>query len=346
MSNLYFHIRSRLMLSWRSSWTFARFTLMFGLVCAALFPNLAAAQTPSWPTHPIKFVTGYPAGGSSDVVARLFADYLSRSLGQPIIVENRSGAGGTIGALSVVRADPDGYTFYVPAISEISLAPATVASLPYDPEKDFEPVAMLGKWAQVLVTAPNFPPNTLAELIAYAKANPGKVSYSSFGNNTLNHLHGERFKLATGIDTLHVPYRGSAGSIADLMGGQVQYTFDSPAVTLNLVKAGKLKAIAIAGKERLPNAGNIPTMAEAGLPNFFINSWIGLLAPAKTPQPIIERLNREVNAALRLPELRSKLESTNILPGGGTAEDFGRQIHAEIAEYKELAPRVGITPTK
>ena len=145
-----------------------RIALLLGIVCALVAPSGAAAQTPAWPTHPIKFIVGYPAGGSSDVVARLFADYLSRSLGQPIIIENRSGAGGTIGALSVVRADPDGYTFYVPAISEISLAPATVVALPYDPEKDFEPVAMLAKWAQVLVAAPNFPPHTLAELIAYA----------------------------------------------------------------------------------------------------------------------------------------------------------------------------------
>jgi hypothetical protein len=165
----------------------------------------SVARAETWPSKPIKFIVGYPPGGGADVTARLFAEPMAKGLRQRVLVENRTGAGGTIGASAVARADPDGYTLYVAAISEISIAPATVKSLPYDPLVDFKPVVLLGKWPQLLVASPSFAPNTLPELIAYAKAHPGKVSYASFGNNTLNHINGERFKLAAGIDTLHVP---------------------------------------------------------------------------------------------------------------------------------------------
>lgn len=318
--------------------------LAFGALSALLAQGPSFAQAEAWPSKQIKFIVGYPPGGGADVTARLFAEHMSRALGQRIIVENRSGAGGTLGAASVVRSEPDGYTLLVAAISEISIAPAGVKDLPYDPSTDLKPVALLSKWSQILVAAPTFPPNTLNELIEYVKANPGKVSYASFGNNTLNHVNGERFKLAAGIDTLHVPYRGSGQSLVDLIAGVVQYTFDSPATTLGHVKSGKLKAIAVAGNERLPTADFIPTMAEAGLPGFVINSWIGLLAPAKTPEAIVERLNREVNAAMQIPELRKILEGNNVQPGGGTPEQFAQQIRAEIAEYRKVAAQVGIKP--
>jgi tripartite-type tricarboxylate transporter receptor subunit TctC len=219
---------------------------------AVLAFSAGAAQAQNWPTKPIKFVVAYPAGGGADFIARLFSERMSKILEQPVVVENRPGAGGTLGALSVVRADPDGYTVLIAAISEISIAPATYKALAYDPEKDLVPVIQLARWPQILVASPSFPPNTLSELIVYVKANPGKVSYSSFGNNTLNHVNGERFKVATGIDALHVPYRGSGPSLTDLMGGQIQYTFDAPSVTLNLINSGKIKAIAVAATERLP----------------------------------------------------------------------------------------------
>ena len=306
----------------------------------------AAAQSSDWPNRPIRIIVGYPAGGSADVTTRLFADPLSRALGQPIIVENRSGAGGTIGVQAVLRAEPDGYTLYGAAISEISLAPATVAALPYDPVRDLEPIAVLTRSPYILVGAPTFPPNTIKELIEYTNANSGKVSYSSFGINTLTHLAGERFKLAVGINALHIPYRGSAASISDLMGGQVQYTFDSPAVTLNLINAGKLKGIAVVSKQRLEGAPSLPTFAEAGYPDFTVTSWIGLLAPAKTPKPIIDRLNKELNTILQSEEIKTALAKSNILAGGGTPDEFRRQIQTEIAEWKELAPKIGIEPTR
>ena len=197
-----------------------------------------------------------------------------------MLVENRAGAGGTIGTLSVVRAEPDGYTLLFAASSEVSIAPVTVKALAYDPEKDLQPITMLGKWPHVLTAFPGFPPNTVPELVAYVKANPRKVSYSSFGNNTANHLTGELFKAVAGIDSLHVPYKGSGPSIADLMGGQVQYTFDSPGVVLAHVRAGKLKAIAVTGSQRLPGANTIPALAESGYGAVIGGAWVGLLAPA------------------------------------------------------------------
>jgi tripartite-type tricarboxylate transporter receptor subunit TctC len=310
----------------------------------ALFVNASAANAQAWPSKPIKFVVGYPAGGGADISARLFAEHMSKGLGQPIVVENRPGAGGTIGATSVVRADPDGYTLYVAAISEISIASATVKDMPYDPAKDFKPVAMFGKWPQILVAAPTFPPKTVPELVSYVKANPGKVTYSSFGNNTLNHIAGERFKSVLGIDTLHVPYKGSGPSLTGIMGGHVQYTFDSPSTTISLIQGGKLKAIGVAGPERLAGAPDIPTLAEVGLPNFNVFSWIGLLAPANTPQPIIDRLNKEVLAALKLPEVQAALKKSNTEPGGGTPEEFAKRIREEIADYKQVAAKIGTTP--
>lgn len=311
---------------------------------AALSPGASYADTSSWPSKSIRFIVGYPAGGGADIAARLFAEYMSKGLGQPIVVENRPGGGGMIGATSVVRAEPDGYTLYVAAISEISIAPATVKDMPYDPTKDLKPVAMFGKWSQILVTSPNFPPKTVPELVAYVKANPGKVGYSSFGNNTLNHINGERFKAALGIDVLHVPYKGSGPSLTGVMGDHVQYTFDSPSTTLALIQSGKLKAIGVAGPERLAGAPEIPTLAEVGLPNFHISSWIGLLAPANTPQPIIDRLNKEVLAALKMPEVLALLKKSNTDPGGGTPEEFGQRIRSEIAEYKQVAAKIGVVP--
>lgn len=310
----------------------------------ALLVNASAAHAQAWPSKPIKFIVGYPAGGGADISARLFAEHMSKGLGQPIVVENRPGAGGTIGASSVVRADPDGYTLYVAAISEISIAPATVKEMPYDSTKDLKPVVMFGKWAQILVTSPAFPPKSVPELVAYVKANPGKVSYSSFGSNTLNHINGERFKSVLGIDTLHVPYKGSGPSLTGIMGDHVQYTFDSPSTTISLIQSGKLKAIGVAGPDRLAGAPEIPTLAEAGLPNFNVFSWIGLLAPAGTPQPIIDRLNKEALAVLKLPEVQEVLKKANTEPGGGTPEEFAKRIREEVADYKQVASKIGIVP--
>ncbi len=303
----------------------------------------AHAQAP-WPNKPIKFIVAYPPGGGADIGARLLAEPLSKALGQTIVVENRAGAGGTIGTTMVARADPDGYTLLFAASSEISIAPVTVKALAYDPEKDLQPISMLGKWPHVLAAYAGFAPNTLPELVAYVKANPRKVSYSSFGNNTANHLTGELFKVVAGIDSLHVPYKGSGPSIADLIGGQVQYTFDSPAAVLNHVKAGKLKAIAVTGTQRLPNANTIPAMAESGYGAVIGGAWVGLIAPAKTPKAIIDRLHAEIAASVQSAEMRASLESRSIQPVGDTPEQFGRFIQSELGKWREAVPKLGIKP--
>lgn len=321
---------------------FARLAVFFAGVVAVFAATGPVQAADAWPSRPIKFIVGYPPGGGSDVTARLFSDRMAKILGTTVIVENRSGAGGTLAAQSVARSDPDGYTVSIAAISEISIAPATYKALPYDPLKDFVPVVLLAKWSQLLAVSPEVPANTLQEFIAYAKANKGKLNYSSFGNNTLNHVAGARFGLIAGIEAQHVPFRGSGPSLTALMANQVQYTFDSPATTLNLIGAGKLKGIAIAGPERAPNAPNIPTMAEAGLPNFYVDSWIAMLAPAATPKEIVGKLNAAAREVLKNPDLQAQLVKMSVQPGGGTPEELGKRISDEITEYRETAAKIGL----
>lgn len=309
------------------------------LAACAFFWGAAPAlsQTQPWPLKPIRIIVAYPPSGSTDVAGRLLAERLTRSLGRQVLVENRAGASGMIGALSVVRAEPDGYTLLLAASPEVSIAPVTVKAMQYDPLKDLLPIALVGQVPFVLVAHPGFAPNTLAELIAYARAHPDGLNYSSFGNNTSNHLFGELFKLTAGIQATHVPYKGSGPSITDVMGGQIQYTFDTPPATLNQVQAGKLKAIAVATPQRLPGASAIPTLAEAGLPGLVGGTWFGLLAPARTPKAVIDVIHAATVAALNSPDLRKALEDRGIQPGGGTPEEFGRFIASEVAKWQKLA---------
>ena len=312
-----------------------------GLTGAALAsPALAEA----WPTRSIRFIVAYPPGGGADVTGRLFAEHMWSGLGQRIVVENRSGASGQLGATSVARADPDGYTFLCAAISEISIAPATFRTMPYDPLVDFAPVALLGRWPQILVASPSLQANSLAELIALGKAQPDALKFGSFGNNTLNHVNGERLNHVAGIRALHVPYRGRGQMLIDVIGGQLSYTFDSPATTLEHIRSGRLKAIAVASEQRLPSAPQIPTMTEAGLPGFVVNSWIGLLAPARTPRPIVERMNAAAIAAMASPEISAAQQRSNTIAGGGTPESFGERIRTEIADYRRFVSELGIEP--
>jgi len=312
------------------------------ILCVALLPSFASAQSLAWPAKPIKVIVAYPPGGTTDIAARLLAERLTASLGQQVLVENRAGAGGMIGAQSVARAEPDGYTLLLAASPEVSIAPITVKAMQYDPQKDLLPIALVGQVPFLLVAAPTFPPASLAELVAFAKANPERVNYSSFGNNTSSHFAGELFKVSTGIKSTHVPYKGSGPSIIDVMGGQIQYTFDAPPAVLTQVQAGKLKAIAVAAAKRLPQLPLVPTLAEAGLPGFAAGTWFGLLAPAKTPRAIIDRVNAVTVAALGAADLRGVFEGRAIVPGGGTPEDFGRFIAAEIVKWQQLATTVGI----
>jgi tripartite-type tricarboxylate transporter receptor subunit TctC len=314
----------------------------FLLSSSAVLAPAAFAQAVAWPAHPVKVIVGYPPGGSTDIAGRLFAERIGRKLGQQFVVENRAGASGTVGAQSVVRAEPDGYTRLLAASPEVSIAPITMKALPYDPVRDLQPVTLVGQIPFFLVVNPSVPARTLAEFIAYAKANPGKLNYSSFGKNTSNHLAGELFKSLTGIQAVHVPYKGSGPSIIDLIGGQVQYTFDGPPAVLEQVRAGKLRALAVASKQRLPSAPDVPTFAEAGLPDFSGGTWFGLFAPARTPRALLDQINAESVAVLNAPDLVKAFGDKNNVPSPMTRDEFARCVQSEVAKWKTLAAKIGI----
>lgn len=318
-----------------------RRTFLLASAAAAAQP-VAFAQGATWPARPVRVLIGYPPGGSTDVAGRMMADQLGRRLGQQVVVENRAGAGGTVAASAVVRAEPDGYVLLLAAAPEVAIAPITMKAMPYDPVRDLQPITLVGQVPFLLVVNPSLPVNTLQEFIAYAKANPGKLNYSSFGNNTSNHLGGELFKVLTGTTGVHIPYKGSGPSMVDLLAGQVQYSFDTPPAVLEHVRAGKLRALAVATRQRLPTAPQVPTFAEAGLPGFTGGTWFGLLAPAKTPRAMIERINTEAVAVLNSPELVKAFADRGIVASPQTPEEFGRFVQTEVNKYKDLASKVGI----
>lgn len=318
--------------------------VLVGCIVSMSGAGVAHAQPEPWPARPVRIVVAYPPGGSTDVAARLVAERLSVRLGRQVLVENRAGAGGTIGAASVAKSEPDGHTLLFAASPELTISRITMKGLPYDSAQDLQPIVLVGQVPFMLVANPALPATTLAELIAHAKANPGKLSYSSFGNNTSNHLVGELFKLSTGIDAVHVPYKGSAPSITDLIGGQVQYTFDTITAVLPHVRSGKLRAVAMATRQRSVLAPGVPTMTEAGMAGFTGGTWFGLLAPSRTPRPIVDRLQAEVDAILKSPDVRKTFEERGIEPAGGTAQEFAAFIQAEIEKWQGLANRLGIKP--
>ena len=314
------------------------------LLLACMFPILAAGQGSAYPERPVRMIVAYPPGGSTDTAARLVAEALSRSIGQTVLVENKAGAGGTIGAAYVAKSAPDGYTLLFGSAAELSIARATRINVPFDTLRDFEPITLVGLVPFLLVTNAKLPPDNLGELLAWIKANPGKVNYSSFGSNTTNHLAGEAFKVAAGIEATHVPYKGSSPSIADLLGGQVQYTFDTITATLPHVRSGGLKAIAVALGERSALVPDVPTLSESGLPGFTAGTWFGMMAPKGTPPAIIDKLHREVVAVLRSDAMRKEFAAKGIETGGNTPQEFAKFIGDESARWTELAARIDLKP--
>jgi tripartite-type tricarboxylate transporter receptor subunit TctC len=312
------------------------------VLVAAAHPGAAQAQT--YPSRTIKLVVPYPPGGSTDIAARIVGDHLSRALGQSVVVENKPGASGTIGAASVARSEPDGYTLLFGSATDVAKARATIKDVPYDTLRDFQPITLVGTVPFLLVTNASLPPRNLAELIAWIKANPGKVNYSSFGRGTTNHFAGEAFKLAAGVDALHVPYKGSGPSLQGLLGGQVQYTFDSVTAALPNVRAGNFRAIAITASNRLPTVPDVPTMAEAGLPGFTAGTWWGILAPKNTPKAVIDRLHKEVVAIIRSGDVSKRFSDLGAQVVGDTPEEFARFIETEGRQAVELAQRIGLKP--
>ena len=314
------------------------------LLLACMFPILAAGQGSAYPERPVRMIVAYPPGGSTDTAARLVAEALSRSIGQTVLVENKAGAGGTIGAAYVAKSAPDGYTLLFGSAAELSIARATRINVPFDTLRDFEPITLVGLVPFLLVTNAKLPPDNLGELLAWIKANPGKVNYSSFGSNTTNHLAGEAFKVAAGIEATHVPYKGSSPSITDLLGGQVQYTFDTITATLPHVRSGGLKAIAVALGERSALVPDVPTLSESGLPGFTAGTWFGMMAPKGTPPAIIDKLHGEVVAVLRSDAMRKEFAAKGIETGGNTPQEFAKFIGDESARWTELAARIDLKP--
>lgn len=310
-----------------------------------LWGSLSLAQsTDSWPSKPIRIVVGYAPGGGTDIAARLFADALGKQLGQSVIVENRPGATGRIGTAHVAQAAPDGYTFLFGTAAELTIAPVTVKAMTYDPTRDLEPVSHVGWLPNVLVASTKFPPNSLQELIAYVREHPGKVNYGSGGHYSQPHLIGLQFNLAVGTDAVHVPYKGSGPMIADLTAGLVQYSFSSPQPMVDMISTGRLKAIAVLSEERLPNMPSVPTMKEAGLPDFVERNWLALMAPAGTSRVIVEKLNTATVSALKTPTLLQAYQRMYILPWGSTQDETNTFLSGEVAKYKKLAKTIGLQP--
>ena len=312
---------------------FARFaTLLFS--GALLFPILVAAQP--YPSKPIRLVVPFPPGGSLDVVARAIGQKLSEAWGQPVVIDNRPGAGGNIGADVVAKSVPDGYTILEGALSTHAVNVSLYAKMPYDPIRDFTPITLVAVTPNVLVLNPSLPANSVGELIAYAKANPGKLSFGSGSNGSAGHLAGELFKTEAGVDMLHVPYKGGAPALQALLAGDTQLMFDNLANSMQLVRAGKLKAIAVTTAKRSALVPELPTLAETGLPGFDIYTWWGFLAPAGTPKEIIAKWNAEVTRILNAPDMRAFFAQQGAEPAPTTPEQFAALIRSEIPKYAKI----------
>jgi tripartite-type tricarboxylate transporter receptor subunit TctC len=295
-----------------------------------------SAHAETYPARPIKIIVPTPAGGPVDVIARLVGNYLSSTLGQTAVIDNRPGAGNTIGSKEAARAEPDGYTLLYSSASGLVLAPMLQKNAGYDPLTSYDPIALVAQSSNILVVHPSLPVHSVRELVAYAKANPGKVNFSSGGIGVLPHLIGEWFKSAAGIDIVHVPYRGGGPSINDLVAGQVQMTFEGTSVLLPLIRSGKLRALATTSPQRIAQLPDLPTMAESGFPGFVSTSWTGLLAPAHTPRAVIDKLNAQINEGVKSPDFKAALAKLSNEPLGGTPQAFTDMIKGDIAKWTPI----------
>ena len=308
------------------------------LACAVALP--VQAQTAAFPNKPVKMVVGYAAGGATDVIARLVAVKLGEQLGQPVIVDNRAGANSNVGAEIVARSPADGYTLYVYTIAN-TINASLYGKLGYDPVKDFEPIGMIAKIPNILVVNPKLPVKNLAEYVRYAKDAKDGITFASSGSGSSIHLSGEMFKMQSKLNMLHIPYRGSAPAVSDLLGGQVESMFDNTPSALPHVQAGKLRAIAITSAQRSPLLPDVPTLAESGYAGFDVQSWFALAAPAGTPRPVVEQLNSALNKVLAQPEVRQRLQELAATPDAGTPDKLRNFAAAEIKRWREVVKASG-----
>jgi tripartite-type tricarboxylate transporter receptor subunit TctC len=310
------------------------------LAVGMLIPGLVMAQ--SWPSKPMRIVIAQAPGSATDVISRVVANPLSEALGQPIVIDARPGAGGVLGTEVAARSAPDGYTLFMANNSTHGSNPAVYAKLPYDAVKDFAPVSFVASVPYVLVVDPALPVKSVQEFVAYAKARPGKLNYASAGNGSTHHFCGELLKSMTGIDLQHIPYKGSGPGIAGLLGGEVSMMFSNVADIGAQIRAGKVRALAVTAQRRAATLPEVPTMAEAGLPDFVITSWFGLLVPAGTPAPIVARLNAETVKVLGRAEVKATLAQQGLEVASSSPEAFAAHIKSEIARFTQIARAAGI----
>jgi tripartite-type tricarboxylate transporter receptor subunit TctC len=313
-----------------------RVCLRFAAACLLLAAGMAQAQYPGKPIH---LIIPFPPGGPTDIIGRAVGQKLSEALGQPVIVENRGGAGASIGSDFVAKSAPDGYTLLVGTTGSHTINPAIYSKLPYDPVRDFAPVTLLATYGNVLVVSPNLPVKNVKQLIELARAKPGEITFGSAGNGSSNHLSGELLASMSGVRMQHVPYKGSAPALVDVMAGQTSFMFDILSTSLPQIKAGKVRAIAYSGPTRSPLIPDVPTVAESGVPGYDVVGWFGLFAPAGTPRDIVNRLNAETVKILKLPEMKEKL--TGYDPAPSTPEQFAAIIKSDITTWAKVVKDSG-----
>lgn len=312
-------------------------TKMLALTAGALLSGAVAAQAADYPAKPVNLIVGYSAGGATDRVARIIAKELTEQTGQPFVVENRPGANSNIAAANVAGADPDGYTIFVGSVAN-TISRSLYSNLQYDLLKDLSPIVLLTTISNILVVNPNLPVNTVQEYIDYAKANPGKLTCASSGVGSSIHLSCELFKMKTGTDILHIPYKGSAPAVTDLLGGQVDSMFDNLPSAIPQVRAGKLKALAVTAPNEVPFAPGVPTVSESGVEDFSVTSWFGFYAPTGTPKAIIDKLNADVNKALSAPAVVKAYEEAGFLMPAkpNSPADLAKQTQTEVDKWQAV----------
>jgi tripartite-type tricarboxylate transporter receptor subunit TctC len=324
------------------SWVLRAVLAGWALLIAAPF-CASSLQAQDYPTRPIRMIVPYPPAGGTDIVARTISEPLAAVLGQPIIIENRGGAAGNLGTDVAAKSAPDGYTILF-TLSSHTINPKLYDKLPFDVEKDFIPISLAAYIPQILVANPALPANNIKELIALAKAEPGKLNFASVGTGSPGHIAGELFKLKTGVDMVHVPYKGGGPAVTDTLGGQVQLLFVSMPAALQYVKAGKLKALAVTSDKRSAAAPDIPTIAESGVPDCIVNSWYGALVPAKTPPAIVSKLQAAFAKVLQMPQVKERLFAQGAEATYSTSAEFERLIHDELKQWEFVIREAKIKP--
>ncbi|MDO8279382.1 MAG: tripartite tricarboxylate transporter substrate binding protein [Burkholderiaceae bacterium] len=316
-------------------------TSIFGVVSLTLASTASQAQ--SYPDRPVRIIVPYAAGGASDAVTRTVAAKLGEMWMLCVVVENRGGGGGNIGCEAAARSAPDGYTLLMATVGTHGINPAIFAKLPYDPVKDFEPVSLVASTVSILTVNPALPVRSVQELVAYAKANPGKLTFGSSGNGSSHHLAGEMLNMRANVQTRHVPYKGTASMMTDLLGGQIDMTFDPIISSLPHVKSGKLRALAVTSAQRVPMLPELPSMQEAGVPNYDVGSWYGLMAPAGTPRAIVAKISADVARVVAMVDVKDKLVQQGATSIGSTPDQLGAHVKSEIAKWAPIVKASGAT---